>query len=294
MSKKVAVVTGANSGIGFETTVGLAGSGYHVVMACRHQGRADKAKDAILARVPNAGLEVALADIGRFDSVRSFAEGFLSCHDNLDLLVNNAGILDYTGQKNDDGFDLQFATNHLGHFLLTSLLIGSMPDAPGSRVISMSSVAHKKGRIHFDDLTCAGKGQSLSAYAQSKLACLMFADELHRRLSAAGRRVVSVAVHPGGSDSGLFDGRSRLQYYFLKAIAPLIVHSNKAAAESSLYAALSDEVVGGSYFGPRGLMELKGSVGVAKRSDYSRSDEVAARLWDVSEKMVGQKFSIAR
>ncbi len=209
-------------------------------------------------------------------------------------MVNNAGILDYSGRKNDAGVELQFATNHLGHFLLTSLLLDVMPDQASSRIVSLSSIAHKQGAISFEDINCEQAKNKGFAYAQSKLACLMFSDELHRRLLKSGRKIKALCVHPGGSDSGLFDDMSRFQYYLLKVLAPLITHSNESAAKPSLYASLSADVQGGEYFGPTGFNELKGKLGVAQRTDYSKDTIVSAKLWDVSEKLVGEKFEIKR
>lgn len=286
--RKIAVVTGANNGIGFETTMGMAEAGWHVVMACRSREKAEKARASIMRRLPSASLDVMLVDLGDLASVRAFADDFRARHSRLDVLINNAGILLYSAQSNGDGIELQFATNHLGHFLLTALLVDLMPDDPASRIVALSSVAHKGARIHFDDLACGGDGEV--AYRQSKLACLLFADELDRRLRAAGRRIKALAVHPGGSDSGLFDEMSRLQYFILKALSPLITHSNASAAKPALHAALAPEVAGGDYYGPTGFMELRGGVGRARRDPITRDIEVAKRLWELSEELTGQPF----
>lgn len=289
--RKIAIVTGANSGVGFETTVGLAKAGFQVVMACRNLDKANEARNRIRAKLPSADLEVSELDLSNTESVRDFAARFRERHSHLNLLINNAGVLDYSGRKNDAGIELQLATNHLGHFLLTSLLIDMMPDDSSSRVVSLSSVAHKQGKIDFDDLNCEHQRDKGFAYSQSKLACLMFSDELDRRLRRAGRKLLSVGAHPGGTDSGLFDDMSRVQYYALKLLAPLITHSNEDAAKPTLYAALEKDVQGGEYFGPQGFMDLKGPPGRAKRTAYSRDETVAARLWEVSEELVGERFA---
>lgn len=287
--RKIAIVTGANNGIGFETAIGMVEAGWHVVMACRSLKKAETAKVSILRRLPSASLDVMLLDLGDFASVRAFAGDFRARHSHLDVLINNAGILLYSAQSNGDGIELQFATNHLGHFLLTALLIDLMPDDPASRIVALSSVAHKGARIHFDDLACGGAGEI--AYRQSKLACLLFADELDRRLRAAGRRIRALAVHPGGSDSGLFDEMSRLQYFTLKALSPLITHSNASAAKPALHAALAPDVAGGDYYGPTGIMELRGAVGRARRDPITEDKGVAKRLWELSEELTGQTFT---
>jgi len=285
---KIAVVTGANHGVGFETAVGMAEAGYHVVLACRSRDKGEAAKAVLETRVPEASLEILLIDLGNFASVRAFAETFRQRYERLDVLISNAGILLYSAKTNADGIELQLATNHLGHFLLTALLFDLMPDDPASRVVSLSSVAHKGARMHFDDLSCHGDGGV--AYGQSKLACLMFADELNRRLNAAGRKIKALAVHPGGTDSGLFHEMSRVRYYVLKLLSPFITHSNASAARPSLHAALSGKVQGGEYYGPTGTMELRGRPGRAKRDPYSEDLAVAKQLWTLSEELVGACF----
>lgn len=289
---RIAVVTGANNGVGLETTVGLAKAGLRVIMACRSLPRAEEARDRIVGRVPGADLDVIELDLSSWSSVRSFATHVNEKLDRLDLLINNAGVLDYSGRKNDEGIELQLATNHLGHFLLTSLLIDLIPDEPACRVVSLGSVAHKKGQIHFDDLSCERTKKKDSAYCQSKLACLMFSDELHRRLVRAGRKTLSVCAHPGGTDSGLFEDMARIQYYTLKLLAPLFTHSNEDAAKPTLYAALADDVRGGEYLGPQGFMETKGPPGRAERAAHARDEDVASKLWEVSESLVGEEFTL--
>lgn len=287
---RIALVTGANNGIGYETTLALAKYGFKVVMACRNEEKAKKAKSNILKEVPEADLDVLLLDLSDLGSVRAFADQFKNKYEKLDLLINNAGILVYSGKKNKDGVELQFATNHLGHFLLTSLVYEMMPDDHASRIVALSSLAHKEAKIHFDDLNCEQTKSKDAAYGQSKLANLMFADELNRRLKWANKKVVALAVHPGGSDSGLFDEMPRMMYYFFQILKPFILNTQASAAKPSLFAALSDEVQGGEYFGPQGFNEFKGKVGVAKRSKYSKREDVANRLWELSEEMTGTSF----
>lgn len=289
--RKIAVVTGANHGIGFETAAGMAKAGYHVIMACRNRAKAESARASIMERLPSASLDVMVIDLGDFASVRAFAKDFRAAYSRLDVLINNAGLLLYSEQANGDGIERQFATNHLGHFLLTALLLDLMPDDPSSRIVHLSSLAHKNAQIHFDDLTCGGNGGR--AYGQSKLACLMFGEELHRRLQAAGLKIRSIPVHPGGSASGLFEEMSRAQYYFFKLLSPFILHSNVSAARPSLFAALDAGAEGGRYYGPQGFNEFRGKVGEAYRDPSSQGDEEAERLWDLSEKLTGQPFNPA-
>lgn len=287
---RVAIVTGANHGIGFETTISMAKYGFKVIMACRSLDKAEKAKSEILQNHPLADLEVMQLDLSDLSSVTAFCDRFKKDHPRLDVLINNAGVLIYSGKKNKVGTELQFATNHLGHFLLTNLLLDIMPDDSSSRIVALSSLAHQNAEIHFDDLNCEKATDPDAAYGQSKLANLMFADELNRRLKKSGKNLVALAVHPGGSDSGLFDEMSKVKYYTFKILSPFILHSNASAAKPSLFAALSTEVKGGEYFGPQGFNEFRGKVGVAKRSEYSKREDVATRLWKLSEEMTGQPF----
>ncbi len=287
---RIAIVTGANNGIGFETTLAMAAYGFKVIMACRNLVKAEKAKFDILQKQPNADLDILQLDLSNLESVRVFAKNFKIKYSQLDVLINNAGVLIYSGKKNNAGVELQFATNHLGHFLLTNLLLELIPDRPESRIVALSSLAHKDAKIFFDDLNCEKTDDSGAAYGQSKLANLMFADILNRRLKKAGKKIVAVAVHPGGSDSGLFDEMSKATYYTFKILSPFILHSNTSAAKPSLFAALSPDVKGGEYFGPQGFKEFKGKVGIAKRSDYSKREDVAAKLWQLSEEMTNESF----
>ncbi|GAB5489557.1 MAG: oxidoreductase [Parasphingorhabdus sp.] len=290
--QKIAIVTGANNGIGFETAIGMAEAGYNTVLACRSKAKGTSAMAEMQKRVPKGQFALLQLDLSDFGSVRDFAAEFREQFDHLDVLINNAGVLDYSGREASNGYELQLMTNHLGHMLLTSLLLDLMPDDPKSRIVSLSSVAHKGAKIYFDDIHCENQ-EGVAAYGQSKLACLLFGDELSRRLQAAGKKIHSLSVHPGGSDSGLFDDMSRLQYYTLKILAPFIIHDNASAAKPALHAALAETVKGGEYYGPQGFKELRGNVGLAIR-DASAQDEAAAKkFWDISEDLIGEKFCLA-
>ncbi|MCR9253813.1 MAG: oxidoreductase [bacterium] len=289
-SGRIALVTGANNGIGFQTTLALSKYGFKVVMGCRNKEKAELAKSQIIKEFPKADLEIGILDLRNFDSVRTFADKFKKDYKKLDVLINNAGILVYSGKENEDGIELQFATNHLGHFLLTALLHEMIPNDHSSRIIALSSLAHKEAKIHFEDLKCEKAKSKDAAYGQSKLANLMFADELNRRLKKANKKFVALAVHPGGSDSGLFDEMPKMIYYIFKVLKPFIMNTPASAAKPSLFAALSTEVNGGEYFGPQGFNEFKGKVGIAKRSDYSKREDIAKRLWELSEELTGVPF----
>jgi NAD(P)-dependent dehydrogenase (short-subunit alcohol dehydrogenase family) len=287
---RLAVVTGANNGIGFHTTLGLAKVGYKVIMACRNRDKAESAKSKIMQVIPDAELEIQQLNLSDLDSVKDFVNRFSEQYNKLDILVNNAGVMTMSGQKNSKGLELQFATNHLGHFALTSQLINYMPDNKDSRIISLSSIAHKKARIHFDDIECNNDNGFGAAYGQSKLACLMFGDELNRRLKRSGKKISSIMVHPGVSDTGLFNEMSWIQSFLFKILEPLLTHSNRDAAMPTLHAILANDVKGGDFLGPTGMLELKGKPGVAKRSEYSKDIGVAEKLWDLSEQLSGIKF----
>ncbi len=290
---KVAIVTGANSGIGLEVTKGLLQNGFQVVMACRNIEKAKTARDQILIDLPSSKPEVMTIDLSDFESIKAFAKEFKSKFQRLDILVNNAGVLFRKPKRSKANIEMQFATNHLGHFLLTSLLIERMPDSKSSRVVSLSSLAHKKSEIYFDDINCDSQTTWDVPYAQSKLACLMFADELQRRLGVAGKKIISVSAHPGGTDSGLFEHMPAILVGILRyTFVPLFLHSTENAAKPILKAALDTEVAGGEYFGPTGLFEMKGPPGIATRTKYSQREDVARRLWDISEELVGSTFKV--
>ncbi len=290
---KVAIITGANGGIGIEVTKGLLTNGFHVVMACRNFENGSKVKEKILIDFPSSKLEVMIIDLSDFESVKTFAQEFKSKFQRLDILVNNAGVLFNKPTKNKDNIEMQFATNHLGHFLLTSLLIELMPDSKTSRVVSLSSLAHKKSEIFFDDINCESQTKWDIPYAQSKLACLIFADELQRKLKLAGKKILSVSAHPGGTDSGLFEHMPKLFMNLLRyTFVPLFLHSKESAAKPILLAALESNVKGGEYFGPTGLFEMKGPPGIATRTKYSQREDVARRLWDKSEELTGTNFKV--
>ncbi|MEM7046445.1 MAG: oxidoreductase [Pseudomonadota bacterium] len=291
---KVAIVTGGGGGVGYHITKGLLAKGYHVVMTARNEDKANRAKAQLLNEHPTGRLEVMAIDLSDFDSVNAFAQTFKTTFGRLHLLVNNAGVLFNKLKKNNAGIEMQFATNHLGHFLLTSQLLERMPDSQDARVISLSSVAHKNATILFDDINCESQTKWDAPYAQSKLACLIFANELNRRLQAAGKKTLSLCAHPGGTDSGLFENMSPILVTILRyTFVPVFLHSTESAARPVLKAALDPQARGGDYYGPTGLMEMKGPPGVAKRSTYSQNQDVARRLWDLSEKLVGTSFKVA-
>ena len=290
---KVAIVTGANTGLGYETTLALAKKNMAVVMACRNSSKAEAARQKILKQVPDAQLSVMSLDLSLMASVRKFANDFLNTHDELHLLVNNAGIMIPPFSLTADGFESQMATNYFGHFLLTSLLFPliSKPKQEPARIVSLSSIAHKNGKINFDDLQSKKKYSAVKAYSQSKLACLMFAYELDRRVKQKNLLVLSVAAHPGVSNTEL----SRylpafVQKYIAPLFIPIFTHSPEKAARPSIYASMAQEVKSGDYYGPTGFREMKGETGYAEATKPAQNKEQAARLWKVSEELTQTSF----
>lgn len=292
-SGRLAIVTGANAGLGREAAIGLARCGMNVVMACRDAERGGAARADILRNVPDGKLQVMTVDLASLQSVRTFATHFRDTHPKLDVLINNAGILIPPPGHSPEGFETQMAVNYFGHFVLTALLFDLMPDDAASRVVSLSSIAHKSARMDFDSLNGRNAPTGMAAYRQSKLACLMFALELHRRLRRAGRQTLSVAAHPGVSDTAIGRNLNPAMYLLMKyALGPFLTHEPEKAVEPVLVAALGAEVKSGMYLGPKGVMEMKGPTGTARMRPNARDEAAAARLWTLSESLTGQAFEI--
>lgn len=288
---RIIIVTGANSGLGFETTLALAKKGAKVIMACRSFPKANIAKEKIQQQVPNADLEVIEIDLSSLKSVRKFAKDYQAKYETLDVLINNAGVMAPPYSKTEDGFELQLGANYLGHFLLTGLLLETIVKTPQSRVVTLSSLVHKDGKINFDDLQSEKKYDAMKAYAQSKLACLIFSYELQRRLEKAEiHQTISTASHPGIADTELSRNMPKIIYYLAKyTIAPFFTHAPSEGAKPTILAAIG-EAKGGDYFGPTGLREMKGKAGKATSADLSKDVAVAKQLWEISEKLVDFKY----
>lgn len=295
LTGKRVVITGANSGLGFEATAILAGKGAEVVLAVRDLARGQRAIAEIGARVPGARLRAMALDLASLASVRRFADAFLSGHDRLDILINNAGVMAIPRRLTADRFEMQFGVNHLGHFALTGLLLPLLLKTPAARVVTVSSGAHVLGRINFDDLHGERRYQPWAAYAQSKLANLLFAYELQRRLAAAGSGTISVAAHPGYAATNLqrvgpeMSG-SKLGMWLMAASNRLLAQSAAMGALPEVYAATSPRVQGGDYIGPDGPLGQRGFPKKVRSSPRSYDLDAAARLWAVSEKLTGVRF----
>lgn len=291
---RIAIVTGANIGLGYETTLVLAQKGATVIMACRDLQKATKAKEAILQQLPTARLDIMLLDLGDLHSVRAFAKAYTDKYDRLDLLIANAGLMIPPFSKTKDGFESQFGVNYLGHFLLTNVLFPLLNKTTGARIVTLSSNAHKRGKIDLENLNAEKHYSKWGAYSQSKLACLMFAYELQRRLEAAGSQVIAVSAHPGLSNTNLWQHVPRIMYNILLPVSSLFIHSPKEAALPTLMAALDEGVKGGSYFGPTGFKEFTGKPGLVRSIPASYDKAIAEKLWAVSEQMTGEKFIIGQ
>ncbi len=286
---RVAIVTGSNSGLGWETARALANKGATVIMACRSIVKAAPAADHINALKPSGKVVVMALDLGDLVSVHAFAEGFRKDFQRLDLLVNNAGIAVPPYGKTVQGFEQQFGTNHLGHFALTGLLLDRLMATPKARIVVVSSTAHQSGEINFDDLNWEQRDyQPMAAYGQSKLANLLFTYELQRRLGAAGQSTLAVAAHPGWAATNA-QRHSRL----LRVLNPLFAQPPKLGVLPALYAATAPDAQGGAYFGPGGLGQMRGYPKKLDSSVRSHDEAVARRLWTVSEELTQVKYPFA-
>jgi NAD(P)-dependent dehydrogenase (short-subunit alcohol dehydrogenase family) len=293
---KTTVVTGGNGGIGYEAARALAAAGARVVLAVRSEDKGHAAAEAIRRAHPAAAVEVLALDLADLASVRRFAAAFRARYAALALLINNAGVLALPYRRTADGFEMQFGTNHLGHFALTGLLLPAILAAPGARVVTVSSGLHWGGRIAFDNLDGASGYRRWPAYEQSKLANLLFAYELQRRLDAAGADALSVGCHPGLAATDLWTAGARMEGSRLRErlagmLRGLVAQSREMGALPTLCAATAPGVRGGSYIGPMALFGLRGYPGQARSSARSRDPELARRLWAVSEELTGVRFA---
>jgi NAD(P)-dependent dehydrogenase (short-subunit alcohol dehydrogenase family) len=294
---RLAVITGANSGLGFHTSRALAAKGAQVVMACRNLEKGQAAADLIRKDNPGASLEVMALDLAKLASVQAFATAFKQTHSKLDLLINNAGVMALPHRKTADGVELQFGTNHLGHFTLTGLLMDLLLAAGLSRVVTVSSGLHTSGKIQFDDLNSEKSYSKWGAYSQSKLANLLFAYELQRRLERTGCQTISLAAHPGYAATNLqaagpdMEGNA-LQGVMMKFGNRLFAQPASMGALPSLYAATAAGVRGCDYIGPGGFMALRGYPQKARSSSLSYDPQVSEKLWSISEQMTGVKYTM--
>ncbi|MEU6388449.1 oxidoreductase [Streptomyces sp. NPDC046939] len=290
---RVAVVTGAAGGLGRAATRALARRGAHVILAVRDPAKGRAAAARITAEHPDARLDVRRLDLSDLDSVRAFADGVRADHPRVDLLLNNAGVMAPPRTLGAQGHEIQFATNHLGHFALTGLLLDPLSRATEARVVTVSSLEHRKGRIDFADLDGARRYDPMAAYRQSKLANALFGLELHRRLTAAAAPPRSVLAHPGYAATGLqTNGTVRLPRLIFGHLARPLAQSAERGALPLLYAATEPGVRGGEFIGPDGRGGLRGAPTRVEPAPSATDAEAARRLWEVSEELTKVRFRL--
>lgn len=290
-SGRVAIVTGANSGLGYDTAAVLADNGAHVVLAVRDLDKGRQAVDRIKSTSPNADVTLQELDLSSLSSVRKAAGELRAAYPRIDLLINNAGVM-YVPRREttEDGFEMQFGTNHLGHFALTGLLLENLLPVGGSRVVTVSSVGHRLlARIHFEDPHLQRKYNRVEAYGQSKLANLLFTYELARRLKAKAAPTIAVAAHPGLSDTELM---RHLPDFIPDIIWKIVTQPADMGALPTLRAATDPGVQGGQYYGPDGIGEFRGHPKLVASSAQSHNEDIQRRLWSMSEELTGVAFPV--
>jgi NAD(P)-dependent dehydrogenase (short-subunit alcohol dehydrogenase family) len=283
---RTVVVTGANTGLGFQVARVLAARGARLTIACRDLAKGQRAADEL-----GDGTDFVRLDLSSLASVRQAAAEIGSRYEALDLLINNAGVMMTPQARTEDGFELQLGTNHLGHFALTGLLLDRMLTVPGARIVTVSSFMHRRGSIDFDDLMSEHRYNRTAAYGQSKLANLLFAYELQRRLAKAGARAIALAAHPGYASTGLTGNMPALMQAGSHAVEPFLAQSAEKGALPILRAATDPAAQGGEYYGPGNLLQTKGDPKRVNSSSKSRDTEVASRLWTESERLTGVTYT---
>jgi len=282
---KIAIVTGANSGIGFEAAKTLALHGARVVMACRNADKTTKAIQRITGKNSGTVVDYMELDLSSLDSVKSFAYTYRNKFDRLDILINNAGVMATPLRHTRDGFEWQFGVNHLGHFALTGYLIDLLLKTPGSRVVTVTSIAHFNGEINFDDLKGKHHYGRMNAYRQSKLANLLFAYELQRRIALAGSSSISVAAHPGISATSIV-----WLPFPVNILKDLVLMKASKGALPIIMAACGETVKGGDYLGPDGPFQAWGKAAILKSAQHSYDRHLWEKLWKVSEDLTGIRY----
>jgi NAD(P)-dependent dehydrogenase (short-subunit alcohol dehydrogenase family) len=292
-SGRVAIVTGSNTGLGYETALVLASRGARVVMAVRDTAKGEAAAARLVGQIPRADVTVQPLDMGSLQSIRTTAAELKSAYPRIDLLINNAGVMYPPKQVTKDGFELQFGTNHLGAFALTGLLLENMLPVEGSRVVAVASIAHRiQAGIHFDDLQWERGYNRVAAYGQSKLANLLFTYELNRRLAARDEPTIAVAAHPGISNTELMRHIPGSGLPGFSALAGLVTNSPAMGALATLRAATDPQARGAQYYGPDGIRELRGHPKLVESSRQSHDQDVQGRLWTVSEELTGITYPV--
>lgn len=290
LTGKTAIITGGNSGIGLETAKGLLSMGARIILAVRNTEKGNAARARLAELHPMAQIDVMQLDLADLQSVRAFADKFNCSFGQLDILINNAGIMAPPYAKTKDGFEMQFGSNHLGHFTLTGLLLPLLAKTPGSRIVTISSRAHSRGSIDFDNLDGSKGYQAKKFYNQSKLANLYFALELDKRLKAHGFQTISIACHPGVSATNILKLGTREIPPAFKRIANLFLQSPDMGALSTIYAATEPNLTGSEYIGPLGQFQRKGYPALGIPHANATDQEISRRLWNVSEKLTAVTY----
>ena len=290
LTGKIAIITGANSGLGLQTAKIFARQGAQVILAVRDVEKGNTAKQEIAEESSQAAVEVMKLDLSDLDSVRAFAENVISRFDSLDLLINNAGVMTPPYAKTTDGFELQFGSNHLGHFALTGLLLPLLLQTENSRVVTLSSLAHRKASIYFDNLDGSKGYKGMKFYGQSKLANLMFATELDKRLKQHGLSTLSIACHPGISATNLFKFVPRI----FRGLMNRYLQPATMGALPTVYAATDPGIKGGEYIGPDGKGQRRGYPVLEEPDPVVNDEGIRTELWEVSEKLSGVTFNFTK
>lgn len=291
LEKKLAVITGGSSGIGFEAAKGLASKGAKVILAVRNLDKGEIARKRIIEEFPFADVELMHLDLSDLSSIKEFTDKFPEKYTHLDLLINNAGVMTPPHRFTKDGFELQFGTNHLGHFALTGQILPALLATPGSRVVTISSIATRSAEIHFDNLDGKKGYRRFKYYRQSKLANLLFAVELNNRLKKGGAPTISIACHPGVTVTNLASmGSGKKSGFLVRMISKMVGQPTEMGALPTLFAATEPSLKGGEYIGPDGKLNKKGYPVISDEINTLFKEDVAQRLWDVSEKLTGINF----
>lgn len=290
---RLAIVTGANSGIGFQSARHLARAGAAVILACRNAEKGEAARARIASENRTSNVEARVLDVADLESVRKFAAKFLSEGRPLDLLINNAGVMALPERRlTPQGFEMQLGTNHLGHFALTGLLLPALLRQAASRVVTVASIAHKGGKLNFDDLNAERGYDPRRAYQQSKLANLVFGLELNRQLRGRGANTMSVIAHPGVAVTNIVSNGmgTGLRGRLVEIVFPFVGQSDARGSWPLLYAATSPEAHGGGYYGPDGIAEIKGTPVEVKPKPHALDPAAGKRLWEISETLTGVRY----
>ena len=284
---KIVIITGANSGIGFEAARQMAAMGAHVILACRNIERGRNALEMIKRQEPGSAVELMELDLASQSSIKRFSNEFINRYKRLDTLINNAGIMATPRMFTEDGFELQLGTNHLGHFSLTGLLLNRLLETAGSRVVTITSIAHFRGIIDLNDLNLEKRYSRMGAYRRSKLANMLFAYELDRRLKASSQKTISVAVHPGITSTKIL-----WLPVIVEQLKQVVLTSPARGALSTIVGATDPGLRGGEYIAPGGYRQMIGFPEILESSEMSHDPELATRLWEISEGLTGIKFKL--